>query len=84
MAMKAHMFVGAKRAVYLPDWIRVDIRIVNHERVRSWQACTWQTKSTFHDTGNPRTKAEGEYSWLSAGARVAASAATSSFSTTAS
>lgn len=67
MGMKAVNFVGAKRVAYIPDWIVVDLRIVNHERVRSYSPFTHQTKSTYHDTGNPRTKAEGEYLWLAGG-----------------
>lgn len=65
--MKAVHFIGARRTAYLPDWIPVDIRIVDHPRVRSWSTFTNQTKSTYHDTGNPRTNRWGEYSWLSGG-----------------
>lgn len=66
-AMKAVTFVGARREAYLPAWIPVSIRIINHERFRSYSPFTHQTKSTYHDTGNPRTNAEGEYSWAAAG-----------------
>lgn len=65
--MRAVNFVGARRAAYLPSWIPVSIRIINHERFRSYQKFTNQTKSTYHDTGNPRTNAEGEYAWAAAG-----------------
>lgn len=67
MGMKAVEFVGAKRTAYLPDWIKVAIRIVDHPRVRSFSRFTNQAKSTYHDTGNPRTNAEGEYRWLAGG-----------------
>lgn len=69
IAMKAVTFVGANRAAYLPAWIPVSIRIVNHSRVRSYRKVALMTRSTYHDTGNPRTRAEGEYAWL-AGGRV--------------
>lgn len=67
MAMKPINFVGAKRTAYLPDWIPVEIRIVDHPRTRSFQRFTNQTKTTYHDTGNPRTRAWGEYNWLAGG-----------------
>lgn len=65
--MKAVNFIGAKREAYLPSWIPVSIRIIDHPRFRSYQKFTNQTKSTYHDTGNPRTNAEGEYAWAAAG-----------------
>ena len=67
MSMKAYRFVGLDRDVWLPADIAVSIRIVDHPRVRSYQRWTGQTKTTWHDTGNPRTTAEGEYAWLAAG-----------------
>lgn len=65
--MKAYSFVGARREAYLPDWIVVEIKIVEGSRVRSYRKYTHQTKTTYHDTGNPRTKAAGEYAWLAGG-----------------
>lgn len=52
---------------WLPSDIDVDTRVVNHSRVRSYSKFTAQTKSTVHDTGNPNTSAEGEYTWLKGG-----------------
>lgn len=65
--MKAVNFVGAKRTAYLPSWIPVEIRIINHERFRSYSPFTHQVKDTYHDTANPRTNAEGEYAWAAGG-----------------
>lgn len=67
MKMKAVQFVGAKREAYIPAYIPVEIRIVDHPRTRSFQRFTNQTKTTYHDTGNPRTRAWGEYNWLAGG-----------------
>ncbi len=65
--MKPYNFPGAKRVMFVPARIAVHVGIVNHSRVRSYQRFTGQTHSTFHDTGNPRTRAAGEYRWLAGG-----------------
>lgn len=67
VTMRPVQFVGAKRVAYLPSWIPVDIRIIDHPRFRSFIPFTGQDKSTYHDTGNPRSNAEGEYAWAAAG-----------------
>lgn len=67
MEMTAYQFPGAPRKAYLPAWINVSIRPVDHPRVRSYQKVTGKRYSTVHDTGNPRTNAEGEYAWLAGG-----------------
>ena len=66
-AMRAHRWPGLKRSAYLPAWIPVEVRISTSSRTRSFQKYTHQTLTTVHDTGNPRTKAAGELSWLLAG-----------------
>jgi hypothetical protein len=65
--MKAYQFVGAKGKVWLPDWIKVDIRIIDHTRFRSFQPFTGQQFSVWHDTGNAKTDAEAEYRWAAGG-----------------
>lgn len=67
MGMKAHTWPGLGKQVYLPDWIPVEIRIIDHARFRSFQKSTGHTRTTFHDTGNPNTNADAEYRWAAAG-----------------
>lgn len=64
---RAYTFPGGRRDAYLPAWIPVQIKPVDLSRVRSRQKVADKPMSTFHDTGNPRTNAAGEYSWLAAG-----------------
>ncbi len=71
MAYKAHQWPGLKNPVYLPDWIPVEVKIINHARFRSFQKSSEHVGSAFHDTGNPGTNADAEYRWA-AGGRVGA------------
>lgn len=70
MGMKAHRFVGLEKDVWLPDDITVKIDIVPASRtnIRSNQRSTAQTTTTWHDTGNPNSDANGERNWLHSGA----------------
>lgn len=70
MGMKAVRFVGLNRDVWIPDDIEVIIDIVPSWRtnIRSNQPFSGQTKTTWHDTGNPNSDAWGERNWLHSGA----------------
>lgn len=63
-------FVGLDRDVYLPDNITVHIDIVPSRitNVRSNQRFTGQTKTTFHDTGDPGSTARSQRNYLHNGA----------------
>lgn len=65
--MKAYRFVGFDRDVWLPDDIEVQIKIITNTRFRSYQKSSAQTKSTWHDTGNPNTDALDEWTWANNG-----------------
>lgn len=67
VSMKEHHFIGSSVSYYLPDDILVEIRIVDHPRVRSYQKHHDQYISTVHDTGNPNTNADDEYRFLANG-----------------
>jgi hypothetical protein len=67
VAYKAHQWPGLKQPVYLPDWIPVEVKIIDHSRFRSFVKSSAHTKTTFHDTGNPNTNADAEYRWAAAG-----------------
>lgn len=65
-------FVGLDRDVYLPDHIKVSIEIVGTDKcgwVRSCQSFSGQTRSTFHDTGSPGSRARSERNYLHSGPR---------------
>lgn len=68
--MKKVRFVGLNRDVWIPDHIKVIIDIVPASRrnIRSNQKFTGQKYSTWHDTGNPNSNAQGERNWLHSGA----------------
>lgn len=67
MAMKAYRFPGLANEVYLPDWIKVTVSVVDHPNVTNNQKSNAHTRITWHDTGNPNTNAAGEFSWLRQG-----------------
>jgi len=64
---KAYTVPGGKRSLLLPAWIKVQIKPVDLEGVRSYTKSGAKTMTTVHDTGNPRTNAQAEYEWLAAG-----------------
>src|SRR5690606_1000162 len=75
MGYKAHDwshigFPGGK--VYLPDWIPVEIKIIPSS-VAGWtsgQKLRGQTSVTWHDTGNPGSSANSEWTWARNGGRA--------------
>lgn len=63
---------GLNRDLWLPSHLDVETKIITSSRFRSYQKFTAQSKTTVHDTGNPKTTAAGEYEWA-AGGRVGGS-----------
>lgn len=58
--------------VYLPDSIPVEIKIISSS-VPGWtsgQKLRGQTKTTWHDTGNPSSTASSEWGWAANGGRA--------------
>lgn len=71
---KAHTFPGLARPVYLPDWIPVEIKIIPSS-VAGWTSGQKVvpsnfTSTTWHDTGNTTSNANGEYNWAASGGRA--------------
>lgn len=73
MGYTAHNFPGFPRnPVYLPDDIPVEIKIIPSS-VAGWTSgtrFTGQQQTTWHDTGNTRSNANGEWSWAAGGGRA--------------
>lgn len=67
VTMIEHRIESAPRTIFLPDWLKVETRWVTHPRTTSRTRVPLQTRSTFHDTANPRTKARDEWGWLAGG-----------------
>lgn len=70
----AHQFPGLANPVYLPDWIPVEIKIIPSS-VPGWTSGqkvppSHFTSTTWHDTGNPTSNANGEWSWANSGGRA--------------
>jgi hypothetical protein len=64
---RAHTWPGLKNQVWLPDDIKVEVKIINHPRFRSFQKSSAHVGSAWHDTGNSKTNARGEYTWANNG-----------------
>jgi len=64
---RKHNWPGLKNPIYLPDWIPVEIKIITNGRFRNYAKFTGQVKTTWHDTGNARTNARGEWTWANNG-----------------
>ncbi len=67
MAYKKHTWPGLRNPIYLPDWIPVEIKIITNGRFRNYAKFSGQVKTTWHDTGNSRTNARGEWTWANNG-----------------
>src|SRR5688572_8716330 len=67
MAHKEYKWPGLKNPVYLPDWIKVEVKLITNSRFRSNIASNAHRFTTFHDTGNPNTMADGEWTWANNG-----------------
>jgi hypothetical protein len=71
---KKYIFPGLTNPVYLPDWIPVEIKIIPSS-VAGWTSgqkvpVTQFTSTTWHDTGNQSSNANGEYNWANSGGRA--------------
>lgn len=69
-----HIFPGLPNPAYLPDWIPVEIKIIPAS-VAGWTSgqkigASRFTSTTFHDTGNMLTVADGEWRWAARGGRA--------------
>lgn len=74
MSMKKYQFPGLPNPVYLPDWIPVEIKIIP-SKVAGWTSgqkvpASNFTSTTWHDTGNSTSNANGEWSWAASGGRA--------------
>ena len=74
MALKAYNFPGLSNPVYLPDWIPVEIKIISSS-VAGWTSgqkvpVSNFTSTTWHDTGNSVSNANGEWTWAASGGRA--------------
>lgn len=67
VTMKQHDLTHAPRSLFLPSHIPVRTKIVTHSRTTSGRVSVPKTSDTWHDTGNPRTNADGEWAWLAGG-----------------
>lgn len=74
MNFKKHTFPGLPNPVYLPDWIPVEIKIIPSS-VPGWTSgqkvpASNFTSTTWHDTGNSTSNANGEWNWAASGGRA--------------
>lgn len=68
-----HDFPGLPNPVYLPDWLKVQHKIIPNG---TWGWTSGQkinvknfTSTTYHDTGNPNANAASDYRWAAGGGR---------------
>lgn len=71
MALKPHKVPGLDKPLYLPDHIKVEIKLINNSNWGSQLASTAQTKTTWHDTGPTGGNADGEWTWANNGRKGA-------------
>ena len=74
MNFKAHYFPGWDKPVYLPDWLAVETKIIS-PKVPGWTGGAIASPdrligTTWHDTGNLQSNANGEYTWAANGGRA--------------
>jgi hypothetical protein len=67
MALRPVKVPGLDVPLYLPDHIRVEIKLINNSNWGSQQKSTAQTLTTWHDTGPTGGNADGEWSWANNG-----------------
>lgn len=70
---RKHTWRGLKNPVYLPDWLPVEIKIIPSS-VAGWTSGQFVdpsnfTSTTWHDTGNDSSSAQGDYNWAANGGR---------------
>jgi hypothetical protein len=58
---------GLSKPLMLPSELDAQVKIINHERFRSFRKFTSQSLTTVHDTGNPKTNAVQEWEWANNG-----------------
>ncbi len=64
MTHTPYQWPGLSKPVYLPDWIVVEVKII--PKMSNWTSgipSAQHVSTTWHDTGNPATNADGEYNW---------------------
>ena len=68
MALTPITVPGLDKPLYLPDDIPVEVKIIP-ARGNWWRGgkTIGHTKTTWHDTGNPKTNADAEYRWAAGG-----------------
>lgn len=67
MALKPYNVPGLTRPLYLPDDIRVEVKLIRNNNWGSQDVFTGQTMTTWHDTGPTGGNADGEWSWANGG-----------------
>ena len=67
MPLIAHRFPGLSANVWLPDWIQVEVKLIKNSRFYSNTPSKAHVKTTWHDTGNPNTNANQEWTWANNG-----------------
>lgn len=65
--LKPYAVPGLDKPLYLPDDIRVEIKLINNSNWGSQKANTGQTLTTWHDTGPTGGNADGEWAWANNG-----------------
>jgi hypothetical protein len=71
MALKPVPVPGLDKPLYLPEHIRVEIKLIANSNWGSTQKSTAQTTTTWHDTGPTGGNADGEWAWANAGRKGA-------------
>ena len=67
-----HDWPGLDDPVFLPDWIDVEIKLIPKQK--GWTsgiASNAHAKTTWHDTGNENSNADGEWTWANGGRKGA-------------
>lgn len=72
MALKPYTVPGLDKPLYLPDHIRVEIKLITpSSQWGSAAKSTAQTLTTWHDTGPTGGNADGEWTWANNGRKGA-------------
>lgn len=74
MNFKPYYFPGWSTPVYLPDWLTVEVKVIS-PKVAGWTGGAIAPASrligtTWHDTGNLKSNANGEWTWAANGGRA--------------
>ena len=71
MALKPYTVPGLSKPLYLPENIRVEVKLINNSNWGSQVTATGQTMTTWHDTGPTGGNADGEWTWANNGRKDA-------------